>query len=206
MTKLILICGLVLFASANSVAQQNNQGPESGSPDSEDIFLTTKTDGKDQKKIILQWSCAALASDQFFTIERSKDGKEFDVIGAIKGRTGQGVFEFTDEMPSAQNNFYRIRSTLPENKEIFSKIISRGVANARFCSFYPNPVEKYLIIRTESPVEVKVVDQLNKVRISKQLEVGLQLLDVGTLEKGMYFITLYQKESNRLISDKLIKH
>ena len=206
MTKLILICGLMLIASANSFAQENIQGPESGGANSEEIFLTTKADGKDLKKIILQWSCASLASDQFFTIERSKDGKAFDVIGAIKGRTGQGVFEFTDEMPSPQNNFYRIRSTLPENKEIYSKIISRGVANARFCSFYPNPVEKYLIIRTESPVEVKVVDQLNKVRISKQLEVGLQLVDVGTLEKGMYFITLYQKESNRLISDKLIKH
>ena len=67
-------------------------------------------------------------------------------------------------------------------------------------------IEKYLIVRTESPVELKVVDQLNKVRISKQLEVGLQLVDVATLEKGMYFITLFQKESNRLISDKLIKH
>ena len=205
MTKLFLICGLMLFVYANGFAQQDNQDPESSSYGDE-IFLTTKADIKDQKRIILQWSCAALSSDQFFTIERSKDGKDFDVIGAIKGRIGQGVFEFTDEMPSAQNNFYRIRSTLSENKEIYSKIISRRVVNVRFCSFYPNPVEKYLIIRTESPVEVKVVDQLNKVRISKQLEVGLQLLDVGTLEKGMYFITLYQKESNRLISDKLIKH
>ena len=206
MTKLILICCLMLSALSKGVAQDNNQDPGNSGSNTDEIFLNTKTDIKDQKKIILQWSCAALSSDQFFTIERSKDGKDFEVIGAIKGRTGQGVFEFTDEMPSERNNLYRIRSVISENKEIFSKIISRGVANARFCSFYPNPVEKYLIIRTESPVEVKVVDQLNKVRISKQLEVGLQLLDVGTLEKGMYFITLYQKESNRLISDKLIKH
>ena len=89
---------------------------------------------------------------------------------------------------------------------IFSKIISKGIATARFSSFYPNPVEKLLIVRTESPVELKIVDQLNKVRISKQLEMGLQLVDVGSLEKGLYFITLYHKESNRMISDKLVKH
>ena len=206
MTKRALVFSLMFFVTLSVFAQQGNDESNSGDTAGEDIFLSTKTDIKDQKRIILQWSCAALASDQFFTIERSKDGKDFEVIGAIKGRTGQGVFEFTDEMPSAYNNFYRIRSVISENKQIFSKIVSRGVANARFCSFYPNPVEKFLIVRTESPVELKVVDQLNKVRISKQLEVGLQLVDVATLEKGMYFITLFQKESNRLISDKLIKH
>src|SRR5688572_20071066 len=204
MPKIILLCNLMLLMSVCLRAQDISDYPDVDH--TEHILLITKPDVKEQKKIILQWSCPALASDQFFTVERSKNGKDFEVIGGIKGRAGEGVFEFADEMPSAFNNFYRIRSLISENKEIFSKIISRGISNARFSSFYPNPVEKYLIVRTESPVELKIVDPLNKVRISKQLEVGLQLVDVGNLEKGLYYITLFQKESNRLISDKLIKH
>jgi hypothetical protein len=207
MTNVTLLFTLLFFLPVCVCAQESNSDlAEAESADSHQIFLISRSDIKDPGKIILQWSCAALKHEQFFTVERSKNGKDFEVIGGMKGRKGQGVFEFADERPSATNNFYRIRTINAENKEVFSKIISRGIATARFSSFYPNPVEKYLIVRTESPVEIKIVDQLNKVRISKQLEMGFQLVDVGQLEKGLYFITLVHKASNRVISDKLIKH
>jgi hypothetical protein len=211
MTNVALLFTFLFFLPVCVCAQDNNEEINTEMTDTQlsndqQIFLSTRSDIKDHGKIILQWSCAALKAEQFFTIERSKNGKDFEVIGGIKGKKGQGIFEFTDERPSTTNNFYRIRSIDAANKEVFSKIISKGIATARFSSFYPNPVEKYLIVRTETPVEIKIVDQLNKVRISKQLEMGLQLVDVGQLEKGLYFITLFHKASNRVISDKLIKH
>ena len=171
----------------------------------EEINLSTAIDPRDLKKIVLRWTCQPLADERFFTVERSKDGKNFDVIGGIKGRSGMVMFEFTDEMPSGFNNYYRVKSSVSANNYIYSKIISRGISAVQFCRFYPNPVEKYLIIRTESPVELKIADQLNNVKISKKVEVGLQLVDVSALENGLYIITFFQKESNRIISDKLIK-
>jgi hypothetical protein len=173
---------------------------------SDQIHLNTRMDTKDPKRIILDWSCSPLESQQFFTIERSKNGNNFDVIGVIKGNKGQSLFEFTDEKPAHSNNFYRIKTVFSEDVPVYSKIVSKGVSIAQFFKFYPNPVEKYLIVRTESPIELKITDPLNKVRISKQLEVGLQLVDVNSLEKGLYIITVFQKESNRLITDKLIKN
>ena len=170
------------------------------------VHLNTRLDPKDPKRIILEWSCTPLQSEQFFSIERSKNGNDFDVIGVIKGNKGQALFEFTDEKPGNSNNFYRIKTVFSEDVPVYSKIISRGVSIAQFFKFYPNPVEKYLIIRTESPIELKISDPLNKVRISKQLDVGLQLVDVNSLEKGLYIISVFQKESNRLITDKLIKN
>jgi hypothetical protein len=207
MTNVTLLFTLLFFLPVCVCSQENTSDvSETESANSHQIFLTTRSDMNDHGKIILQWSCAALKDEQFFTVERSKNGKEFEVIGGMKGRKGQGIFEFADERPSNTSNFYRIKTIDSEQKEVFSKIISKGIATARFCRFYPNPVEKYLIVRTENPVEIKIVDQLNKVRISKQLEMGLQLVDVGQLEKGLYFITLFHKASNRVISDKLIKH
>lgn len=172
----------------------------------EQIYLSSRVDVKDHKRIVLEWSFNNFNSDRFFTIERSSNGKDFEVIAVIKGLKGQSLFEFTDELPPAINNYYRVKTVFSENQVIYSKIISRGVSDVTFCKFYPNPVEKMLIVRTESPVEIRIIDPLNKVRISKQLDIGLQLIDVNNLEKGLYIITLFQKESNRLITDKLIKN
>ena len=204
MKKLPILLTLVLLSSVQ-LFPQGNSFPGEAINLNEEIYLTTSPLQRDPKKIYLQWSCSPLESERFFTVERSKEGKVFEVIGVIKGRAGESVFDFTDELPAVFNNFYRIKAGNSENNFSYSKIISKGISAVQFCRFYPNPVEKHLIIRTESPVELRISDQLNNVRISKKLEIGPQLIDVSTLENGFYIITIIQKESNRIITDKLIK-
>jgi len=205
MNKLTAISFCFLLACLGCQGQDSNGFIPDTAVVSE-IFLSAQPDAKDHKKIRLEWSGKPLKSDRFFTIERSRNAKDFEVIGVIKGKREQWHFEFIDEFPATANNFYRIKTMLSEEKTVYSKIISRGISVPGFARFYPNPAERYLIVRTESPVELKITDQLNKVRISKQLDIGLQLVDVNGLERGLYIISLFQKESNRVIIDKLMKN
>jgi hypothetical protein len=128
------------------------------------------------------------------------------VIGIIKGKDMSDTMEFTDELPSKDKNYYRVRAVGQEGQFIFSNISSNGKQPDFFCKFYPNPVNKLLIVRSESPVELKITDGINKVRMNKRLDSGLQLVDVSILEKGDYIITIMQQESKRVFSDKLIRN
>jgi hypothetical protein len=62
-----------------------------------------------------------------------------------------------------------------------------------------------LIVRSDQSVELIISDGLGKQVLFTKLDAGLRILDVSLLEPGIYFISLYQKEANRIIRDKLIK-
>jgi len=73
------------------------------------------------------------------------------------------------------------------------------------CKFYPNPVDKVLIIRSESGVELLISDRFGKPLITDKFPAGLKVIDVSALEPGIYVITLFQKETGRQLTEKLVK-
>ena len=72
--------------------------------------------------------------------------------------------------------------------------------------FYPNPVDKLLIVRTEHTVDIQILDPSGTVLLSKRLQSGLQVVNVSALEKGVYVLRVTDKESNRAISRQLVKN
>jgi hypothetical protein len=196
----LIICSSPAFSQNDSITSK----PADLGCDS--VFLSLIPESNNYKTVMLQWKCKLSDHANFFTIERSINGKEYDVIAVIKRSAAKSVFDFTDEMPSKLKNYYRIRTLSDEGRSVYSNIVALGMSSDIFCKFYPNPVEKLLIVRTESPVELKITDAVNKVRINKQMGTGLELLDVSSLEKGIYIISLFQKDSNKMMTDKLIKN
>ena len=73
------------------------------------------------------------------------------------------------------------------------------------CKFYPNPVDKVLIVRSELAVEVQIADGYGKPILNEKLPAGLRVVDVSALEPGVYVLTLFQKESGRVVTEKLVK-
>jgi hypothetical protein len=180
----------------------------SGSAEAEQsthILLKTVPDFKESNRIKLQWELPALETDNYFRVERSRTGKDFEVMAVIKGKIGESNFEFTDERPGTSNNFYRVKTSLGDGNDVYSEVVATGVSPVKFCSYYPNPVERFLIMRTESRVEITISDGQGNIRINKKMNPGVEVLDVSSLEKGLYIIRLYQKESNRVIIDKLLR-
>lgn len=158
---------------------------------------------KENSKGLLRWKSDELPPESFFAVERSNNGTDFNVVGVIKN-TVTGSYEFLDDAPSKGKIYYRIRLTSGTTSS-HSEIISATVTADISCKFYPNPVDKALIIRSESTVELQITDRFGKTLIADRLQAGLKVVDVSSLEPGIYVITLFQKETNRLITDKLVK-
>jgi hypothetical protein len=158
---------------------------------------------KDNAKGLLRWQSGNLPDESFFAIERSNNGTDFSVVGIIKNSV-TGSYEFLDDAPSKGKIYYRIKLTAG-GIIAYSEIIAATLSADLSCKFYPNPVDKALIIRSESAVELQITDRFGKMLIYDRLQSGLKVVDVSSLEPGIYVITLFQKETNRLVTDKLVK-
>ena len=204
MKKLTHLLFLLILAGLNSYAQGDQlvSSLDSGATSIKHITATVKN----RNKVILQWNLDNPSGAGFATIERSRNGVDFEAIGVLK--TGNNIIrqEFEDEMPSNGINYYRIKFSPTEGRSKISPVVNASVAGDLSCKFYPNPVDKLLIVRSESPVDIQLTDAFGKTRIIQKSSGGLQLVDVSLLEKGLYIITITQKESNKTMTEKLMKN
>ncbi len=155
-------------------------------------------------KALLRWKSDSLpAAESFYAVERSSNGTDFSMVGITKNTLG-GWFEFVDNAPARGKIFYRVKLSTGQTS-YYSTVIAANPSADASCKFYPNPVDKVLIVRSELSVDVQISDTYGKPIITDKLQGGLKIIDVSALEPGIYVITLFQKETNKLVTEKLVK-
>lgn len=90
------------------------------------IELTSFTAECDKKEVNIKWEVATQTNNDYFTIERAVDGKNFENIGTIKGAgySSQTMnYSFVDSDPVAEVAYYRLKQTdYNGESEIFSPL------------------------------------------------------------------------------------
>jgi len=142
----------------------------------------------------------------YFTIEKNVDGKSFETIGVIKSTDGTIRYEFTDEIPTRGNSLYRIRFTSKDGSSIQSDSLAVNLPGSAFFSYYPNPVDNVMIIRSAFTADIVITDGLGKTRISRSLGTGPTVIDVSALEKGVYLLRITDKLTNQQQVEKILKN
>lgn len=159
----------------------------------------------DKSRVLLTWKVNGNIPD-FFAIERSDNGKSYEVITVLSNLTPQSLFQWTDDAPKKGRSFYRIRYSYKESSALYSKTIPVLIAGYVAFKFYPNPVDNILIVRSEAPIDVQISDASGRVRITQQRVQGLYTINVSSLEKGVYLIRFSNKLTNIMSQEKLIKN
>jgi hypothetical protein len=156
-------------------------------------------------KVILSWSIAGDLPD-FFAMERSDNGKSYEVVGVLNNISKLNTYQWTDDVPKKGKSFYRIRYSYKQITPLYSKTISVSIAGYIAFKFYPNPVDHVLIVRSEAPIDVQIIDPTGKIRITQLRVQGLYTINVSALEKGVYVIRFSNKLTNIMSQEKLIKN
>lgn len=159
----------------------------------------------ENSKIILSWIITGSLPD-FFAIERSDNGKSYEVVSVLNNLTPQKIFQWTDDVPRKGRSFYRIRYAFNHGDSLYSKTIPVTIAGYTAFKFYPNPVDHVLIIRTDAPLDVMITDANGRLRLSEYRVQGLHTINVASLEKGVYLIRFINKLTNMMAQEKLIKN
>ncbi len=153
-------------------------------------FNAKKEDGK----VAVKWSTASEINNDFFTIERSHDGDNWEILKETKGAgNSSSLIEYVeyDEAPYEGVSYYRLKQTDYDGQFKYSQTASVGKNNDHSLTItaFPNPVNNYLFVEFEtkinSNIDASLYDQ-NGIRVKQVLK--------NYYDKGSYKVLIYTDE------------
>jgi len=169
-----------------------------------------------QFSVLLNWKTAAEINNDFFEVQRSKDGKSWEAIGVINGSGNSSTvlsYSYKDENPLVGVIYYRLRQVDFDGKFEYSKITSVEVdgfgsinASVLDIQIYPNPTKGVINLQIEglpsgSTAVVKLLDFFGSPLEARQVPAerlvsGIKLNQQGQQPAGLYFVDIQQGSIN----------
>jgi hypothetical protein len=209
MKKLFLLISLIGLLFHPGLAQQTYNIPAASIQsflDEDSLFPGFTCTVKEDNHVELQWGRNALLKGDYFVIERSNDGTHFETVGVLKIEDSSASYRIVDNPLAAGSDFYRIKCSREEGGFYYSKVLQANLSTESDFKFYPNPADKMLIIRTEHDIQLQIIDTKGQVRLNEEISPGIHITNVSALEKGSYVLKLLDKQSNRAVSEQLLKN
>jgi hypothetical protein len=146
-TKLTCLTFLAIAACCACLAQEGPAVPDSAADPhlrlvSDPSFIHFTAVIQPSNKVWLQWDVDSGTDGNYFVIERSQDGTNFETIGALLSTGGKGHYESKDQAPPNGADFYRIKYTIQRPWNLASP--ARSISNSipipltSFLSFGPS--------------------------------------------------------------------
>jgi hypothetical protein len=168
------------------------------------------------KEVQLNWITATEVNNDFFTIERSSDGENFEPILTVKGAGNSSTdrsYEATDPDPLSGTSYYRLRQTDYDGKSTVSNIEAvKFTETISGLNIFPNPFENQFQVDFNSSNdmngEINLTDIGGKLIRHESISISKGTVQYSfqfdnDLPAGIYYLTLIQGEQK--ISKKIVK-
>jgi hypothetical protein len=169
------------------------------------IELLTFNAKPNNDKVDLLWTTASEVNNDFFSIERTVDGVNFELVGTIKGAgntTSMLNYSTIDHQPYEGVSYYRLKQTDYDGNYSYSDLKMVDFGNSANFAFniYPNPnngtlFNMQLTSNKEEEILVVVYDMLGNEMYSKiivTMDNGSAVYAIDPSQKlsaGVYMIT-----------------
>ncbi|MCO5288150.1 MAG: T9SS type A sorting domain-containing protein, partial [Bacteroidetes bacterium] len=163
------------------------------------------------KEIICNWTTATEENSDYFTVERSVDGINFEKAGTVKAAGNsneQRNYKFVDTNPYRGVSFYRLTQTDFDGKtENFEKVAVNLSIPAAPISVYPVPAKDQVVISVDPNVNLEnavltVYDLTGRKMITQTvaqlrgLGTNIFKLPLTSLTNGMYYFDIKVEETS----------
>lgn len=182
------------------------------------IELISLTATQNQDKVFIKWVTATEINNDFFTIEKTKDGISYDFVAQVDGAgNSTSILNYSaiDNVPHQGLCYYRLKQTDYDERFWYSHLIAvdfKPYSDFNF-NVYPNPStgdEINLAITNTKNEDVLVVvtdvtgkESYSKILITEEEGESVFAFDLeNKLAKGIYVITATSKQN--IYSKKLI--
>lgn len=150
------------------------------------------------QQVVLKWATATEINNDYFTVERSEKGLNWQIIGTVDG-TGnsstQQNYVFTDRLPHTEASFYRLKQT-----DFTSIFTYGGIVGVEKCgddyasvvAAYPNPSNgNFILLFSSDPEQVYATEVFNIQGQKLFTSIGFQsMFDLSDHAPGVYFVNV----------------
>ncbi len=185
------------------------------------VNLLSFTAYKKDDFVLLSWSTGSEVNNDFFSIERSVDGKTWSMIGKMKGNGNSSEIEeykFIDKEPVKELSYYRLSQTDYQGKSEGFRVLRlnpvKGISQkSNLLNVSPNPFTESFSFDIQSPksesAEMSLFTAQGDVILKRTYAIRngsnkLFFSDNGMLDDGTYYIAV-KSESGKLFSSKIVK-
>jgi hypothetical protein len=145
-------------------------------------------------EILLEWTTTGERNTKDFVVQRSDQGTVWQAIGTVPaaGTLSMNEYRFTDPSPNKGSNYYRLLEQDLDNEGTYSQILVISTADVtQSVMLYPNPVTNGVLnLSLQHATIVTLYSLSGQVILRKQLAAGLQQLNLQSLTKGLYSLTV----------------
>ena len=181
-----------------------------------------KFDVKRNKDVVdIVWSTASEINNDYFTIERSINGIQFEELHRISGAGNSTIinkYEDADAHPFAGTSYYRLKQTDYDGRFTYSAIKSVDIIatgfnqlNLKITAVFPNPFSEKLTVAFESKVaaeiKIRLINSTGQIEFEEYFNAALgnneyNFSDKTGLKPGVYIFEIESdgaKDSKRVI-------
>lgn len=171
---------------------------------------------EDNNSVQLDWTTESEINNDFFSIERTKDGKIFEVIGIIDGAGNSSMvknYSTIDNLPHKGISYYRLKQTDYDGNYTYSSLKSVEIKSSfDDITVFPNPINGNGSLSfsslSEENIDINIYDLSGRLVFSKNYKSNKGsnsiIIETENLTQGMYFLSLQNKSDNSTI--KFIKN
>jgi len=148
------------------------------------------------KGVALFWQTAIEINNDYFTLERSNNGRDFEKIEQISGAGNSDnrvEYETIDFAPLKGENYYRLRQIDFDGKETLHTVISVFVKNEESVKVYPTLVNNEINIAFQEILPegtIQIFDMTGKAMGEYSTSGYKNTIDLSFLNKGTYTLRL----------------
>ena len=164
-----------------------------------------------QQKIQLNWSTQSELNNDYFTIERSKDGSLFNEVGRVNGNGTtnlKNTYQFFDELAYQGTSYYRLsQHDFNGATKVYPIKTVSCTDEQNLFSIYPNPNNgTFEISGLNEGNEVVITDMLGKKVGSLQNKSSNEIIQLNTLKPGVYFVEIKDAAGTLTIQKVIIEY
>lgn len=161
-------------------------------------------------QVDIKWTTTSEVNNDYFTVQRSKDGKNWSDIEKVDGagNSSSPINYFTiDKNPLIGTSYYRLKQTDFDGHYSYSdiKVVSYTIESS-IVILYPNPSNGIITIESSSDElsDIKIYNaigqEVSNLTVLNQIDETKIVIDISTLANGVYFIKT-QTTLNRIVKE-----
>lgn len=141
--------------------------------------------------VIIEWRTSSEINNEYFTVERSANSKNWDEIQKIEGAgmsTNSIDYQVIDSSPLDGISYYRLKQTDYDGTSTYSKTKFVNYINKeKQIVLYPKPASNYISIKSDEEVlKINILDASGQ--IIKVFTNCVGRMDISSIQPGLYYV------------------